>query len=136
MRRLLGVENGRLALVGRFNPLKHKGVDVFAPPGSRVFVPRFCRLDIVEATYDPDYYKGQARGRLYVCGRRYGVVIAHLDTIPSLGLYLSGEQYGEVAGFVRFTPHVHIALAHDHMPPPGEVDPVRVWKRCLRKRRS
>jgi hypothetical protein len=134
MRKFLGVENGRLALVGRFNPLKHKGVDVFAPPGSRVFVPRFCRLDIVQATYDPTYYKGQARGWIFLCGKRYGIVIAHLKDMPDIGPYLAGEEYGRVSGNVSFTPHVHIALALNHMPPPGEVDPVRVWKRCLRRR--
>jgi hypothetical protein len=117
--------------VGRFNPPIHRGVDVFASPGSRVHVPYRSELTIVRATFDPEKYKGQAFGWITVCGRRYGFVCAHLAVEPELGDYDSGDVYGHVAGRVPFTPHAHIAMARDHIPPPGDVDPVKVWERCV-----
>lgn len=131
MRKILGVEGGRLLKVGRFNPPVHRGVDVFAQPGSRVLVPRRCRLEIVRSTFDASHYKGQAYGWLTICGVRYGFVAAHLARAPDLGVYDQGEQYGSVSGNVDFTPHCHIALATGHIPPPGDVDPVKTWENCL-----
>lgn len=131
MARVLGVEGARLANVGRYNPQRHKGVDVFAPPGSKVYVPRNSTLRIVQASFDPKYYKGQGRGWLTMCGKRYGFVAAHMRRAPELGTYEAGEQYGVVSGNVSFTPHIHIALAYDHMPPPGELDPIPVWRECV-----
>lgn len=130
----LGIENGHLAKVGRFNPPVHRGVDVFAEPGSRVRVPIGAELQIVRSTFDRSYYKGQAFGWIIICDERYGFVAAHLDKAPLTGKYIEREVYGRVAGGVSFTPHCHIALARDHIPPPGDVDPVVIWEACLEER--
>lgn len=129
--RFIGVEGGHVhETIGRFDPDKHKGVDVFAPAGSRVFVPRGWRIKIVQTSFDPKYYKGQARGWARICDEDFGFVAAHLAEEPAAGLHLAGDQIGRVSGNVQFTPHIHWALAKGHMPPPGEVDPVIVWRRC------
>lgn len=131
--RYIGVEGGRVFdRIGRFDPESHKGVDVFAPAGSSVSVPRKWRLEVVQTSFDPEYYKGQARGWATICGKRWGFVMAHFAEAPAKGEYGPGDFIGRVSGNVKFTPHIHIALAKDHMPPPGEVDPVAVWERCLR----
>lgn len=127
----LGVENGHLGKVGRFNPPVHRGVDVFAEPGSRVRVPLGAELEIVSSSFDPHYYKGQARGWITFCDERFGFIAAHLERAPHTGKYISREVYGRVSGRVSFTPHCHIALARGHMPPPGDVDPVEIWSACL-----
>lgn len=130
MKRILGVETPGLWDKGRFNPPVHRGLDVPSKPGSPVVVPYRSRLEIVETSFN-SALKGQARGWIRICGDRYGFVAAHLAREPEAGIYREGEQYGTVAGRVEFTPHVHIALAKDHMPPPGDVDPLEVWKACL-----
>lgn len=128
----LGVENGHVFdRVGRFHPTKHKGVDVFAKPGMRFRVPIGWRIEIVRSSFDADYYKGQGGGWADIGGVRYGIVMAHMAAAPDRGVYKSGELIGKVAGNVRFTPHIHIALATGHIPPPGEVDPVKVWESNL-----
>lgn len=131
MARVLGVEGGRLLNVGRFNPPVHRGHDVFAPPGNGVFVPQRTRMTVRNSSFDPNFFKGQISGTLTMCGERFGFVAAHFGNRPAIRAYEAGEQLGTVAGGVKFTPHIHWGFARDHVPPPGEVDPVKIWRECV-----
>ena len=131
MARVLGVEGGRLLNLGRFNPPVHRGHDVFAPAGSNVFVPRRTRMTVENSTFHPNFFKGQISGTLTMCGERFFFVAAHFGNTPETGEYEAGELLGTVAGGVSFTPHIHWAFAKDHIPPPGTVDPVKIWRECI-----
>jgi hypothetical protein len=133
MARVLGVENGRLLNVGRFNPPVHRGHDIFAPPGSGVFVPQRTTMRVDRSTFDPNFFKGQISGTLTMCGQSFGFVAAHFgQPIPAIRTYEAGEQLGTVAGGVRFTPHIHWGFNNQgQIPPPGTVDPVPIWRECV-----
>lgn len=133
----LGVENGHIFdRIGRFNPTGHKGVDVFAKPGSRVRVPLGWQLRIIGRSFN-NKYKGQAWGWATIGGVRYGFVMAHFAAAPAVGVYESGDKLGRVALGTRSpngqlaTPHIHIALSTGDIPPPGTVDPVKVFESNL-----
>jgi hypothetical protein len=88
-------------------------------------------MTVVRSTFDPNFFKGQISGNLTMCGEQFSFVAAHLGNQPAIRTYEAGERIGTVAGNVKFTPHIHWAFAKGHIPPPGEMDPVRIWRQCV-----
>jgi hypothetical protein len=118
---ILGVSGGRLGSVGRYNPPVHKGVDVFASPGSRVSAP--VPLEVVNSFASPNL-GGQGGGWATVGGKCYGFVAAHFASAPRKGRYTAGQQMGTVGNIPGITPHIHWAAATGHIPPPGTLSPL------------
>lgn len=140
MSRFLGVEDGHVSKPGGpgqykpHAPEPHKGLDVWAPPGSPVYVPLNADwMHVVRADYDA---RGQAFGWISFCHKRYGFAAAHFNDVPRLGRYEPGDLIGHVAGRVLWTPHVHWAMAEGFVPPDKDrdnVNPYLVWKGCVRE---
>jgi hypothetical protein len=137
--RFFGVAGGHISRPGGpgtykpNGPNPHKGIDVWAPPMSSVYVPLNADvLHIIRTDYNA---RGQAFGWIDFCGIRYGIAMAHFAVEPVHGTYLPGAYIGRVAGRVPWTPHIHFALARTFIPPQegrDNVDPLKVWRECAR----
>lgn len=123
---ILGVSGGHLGEKGRFNPPIHRGVDVFASPGSAVHA--WAPTEVLGSRNFGGIFGVQTHGYVVAGNKRYGFVIAHLGSGTSAGKYPAGSKIGSVGNIRGITPHAHWALSANGMPPPGTLDPLGVFR--------